>query len=74
MTGMNRRRPVSHLFHEVDLRRRGVGAQQNRLRLTQIEVEGVPHPARRMGGRNVERLEVVPVGLDLGAFGDGESH
>ena len=34
------------------------------------DVERVLHRARRMAGREVERLEVVPVELDLGAFGD----
>ena len=29
--------------------------------------------AGRVVGRHVERLEVVPVGLDLGTLGDGEA-
>ena len=33
-------------------------------------VERVLHRARRMAGREVQRLEVVPVELDLGTFGD----
>ena len=40
-----------------------------------VEVERVPHAAGPGGRRrHVERLEVVPVGLDLGALGDGEAH
>ena len=40
----------------------------------EVEVERVPHPASRVGGRHVERLEVVPVGLGLGALGHDEPH
>ena len=35
-------------------------------------VEGILHRAGRMVGRDVQRLEVVPVVLDLRAFGDTE--
>ena len=38
-----------------------------------VDEEGVPHRPRRMGGRHVQRLEVVPVALGLGAFGDHEA-
>ena len=38
-----------------------------------VEVQGVVHVHRRMVGREVEREEVVPLGLDLGARGDGEA-
>ena len=38
-----------------------------------VEVEGVVHVHRRMIGREVEREEVVPVGLDLGPDRDGEA-
>ena len=50
------------------------GAQQRRLGRAEVEVQRVEAAARRVGGRDVERLEVVPVGLDLGTFGDGEAH
>ena len=40
----------------------------------ELEVERVPHPPGGMGGRHVEGLEVVPVGLDLGALGHDEAH
>ena len=62
------------LFHQVDLHRRGVGAQQHRLGLAQVEVEGVVHAAGRVGRWDVEGLEVVPVGLGLGALGHREAH
>ena len=61
-------------LHHPDLHRRGVGAQQHRLGLAEVDVERVPHAAGRVGGRDVERLEVVPVGLDLGTLGHGEAH
>ena len=38
-----------------------------------VEVERVVHVHRRMVGREVEREEVVPLGLDLGPGGDGEA-
>ena len=37
-----------------------------------VEVERVVHVHRRVVGREVEREEVVPLGLDLGADGHGE--
>ena len=73
--GVDRQRAVAHrLLHQVDLHRRGVGAQQHRLGLADVEVHGVVHAAGRVGRRHVERLEVVPVRLGLGALGDGEAH
>ena len=38
------------------------------------QIERVVILARRMFGRNVQRREVVEIGLDMGAFGDGETH
>ena len=38
------------------------------------EIEGVVILPRRMLGRNVERGEIVEVGLDVRAFGDREAH
>ena len=52
---------------------RGVGAQHGRTGLAVLDVEGVVHAARRMIGRHVEGLEVVPVGLDIGSLGDLEA-
>ena len=73
--GVDRQRVVAHgLLHQVDLHRRGVRAQQHRLGLPEVEVHGVVHAAGRMGRRHVERLEVVPVRLGLGALGHGEAH
>ena len=57
-------------LHRAHLHGRRVRAQHHALRVAQAHVERVLHGARRMTGREVERLEVVPVGLDLGAFGD----
>jgi len=51
-----------------------VRAQQRRLGLAPVEVQRVEAAAGRVRGRHVERLEVVPVRLDLGSFGDGEAH
>ena len=38
------------------------------------QIEGVVHLPRRMLGRDVERVEVVQVVLDVRALGDGEAH
>ncbi len=58
------------LEQRADLDRRGVGAQQPPV----AQVEGVLLVARRMIVGEVERAEVVVVGLDLGAFGDAVAH
>ena len=57
------------LLHHPDLHRGGMGAQHPAI----LEVKGVVHGPRRMMGRDVERLEVVVVVLDLGAFRDLEA-
>ena len=57
-------------LHHAHLHGRGVRAQQHLLGLAQLHVERVLHRAGGMTGREVERLEVVPVELDLGTFGD----
>src|SRR2546423_9835799 len=57
-------------FHGPDLHRRGVGSQHHLLVATQPHVQRVLHGTRRMRRRDVERLEVVPVVLDLRTFGD----
>ena len=57
-------------LHGADLHRRRVRAQHHLLGLAEVHVERVLHRARRVAGRDVERLEVVPVVLDLGALGD----
>ena len=62
------------LLHQVDLHRRGVGAQQRRLGLAEVEVEGVPHAPGRVGRGDVEGTEVEPVRLDLGPLGHVEPH
>ncbi len=53
------------VVHVADLHARGMGAQQ----ATVTEIEGVVHGARRVVRREVERLEVVPVVLDLRTVG-----
>ena len=61
-------------LHHADLHRRGVRAQQHLLGLAEPHVERVLHRARGMARREVQRLEVVPVELDLGTFGDLVAH
>ena len=41
--------------------------------LAVVDEQRVPHAAGRVRRRQVERLEVVPVGLDLGPLGDLEA-
>ena len=60
------RRPA--LFHHADLHGAGLAAQQHVV-VQEERVEGV---ARGMVLRDVERLEIVVVALDLGAEGDLE--
>ena len=57
------RRPARQ--HGADLHRRGMGAQQQAV----LEEEGVLRVARRVVRREVERREVVEVGLDLRTLG-----
>ena len=57
-------------LHDPDLDGRGVGPQEQ----VALDEERVPLVAGRMVGREVEGLEVVVVGLDLGALLDGEAH
>ena len=61
-----------------DLHRRGVRPEQQptgRLALggRRVKVKRVVHVHRRMIGREIEREEVVPLGLDLGAQRHGEA-
>ena len=62
------------LLHGANLHRRGVRAQQQpvaqSLLLLPCEEQGVLHVARGMVGRKVQRLEIVVIGLDLGALGN----
>ena len=61
--------------HGARLHRRGVGAQHDgRAVGARGQIEGVLHLSRRMIGRNVECGEIVPVVLDVGTVGPGESH
>src|SRR5262249_5254675 len=58
------------LCHQLaGLDRRGVGPEQRAL----ADVERVLHVTRRVVSRNVERLEVVVVALDLRALGHREA-
>ena len=36
--------------------------------------EGIMFLARRMVRRDVQRVEIVPIGFDLRPLGDGEAH
>jgi hypothetical protein len=65
---------MAMLLHHPDLHGRGVGAQQHGFGIAEVDVHGVPHAPSRMGCRDVERFEVVPVGFDLGALGHVEAH
>ena len=65
------------LHQRPDLHRRRVGAEQQAatrlaLRRRGVEVERVVHVHRRVVRREVEREEVVPLGLHLGPDRDGE--
>ena len=62
-------------LHGADLHRAGVRAQQQWPAVALgLEVEGVEHLPGGVLGRDVERLEIVPVVLDVRAFGDREAH
>ena len=61
--------------HRAHLHRRGVGTQQHaRAIFLGVEEERVVHLPGRMALGEIQFCEVVVVGLDIGAFGDGESH
>ena len=55
--------------HGPDLDRGGVGAEKPPVG----KIEGILLVARRMVGGGVQRVEAVPLGLDVGAVGDGEA-
>ncbi len=61
-------------LHQVHLHGGGVGPQHHGLGLPELEVQRVPHAPGGVGGRHVQRLEVVPIGLGLGALGHHEPH
>jgi hypothetical protein len=60
-------------LHRADLHRGRLGSKQQ-LVVGDIQVERILHGSRRMVGRNVQRLEVVPVVLDLRALRDPVAH
>ena len=65
------------LFHRADLNRRGVGAQHMRravIAFGTVGIEGVHLRTCRVVARNVQRVKVIPVGLDLRAFGNRKAH
>ena len=63
-------------LHGADLHRRGVGAQKLAAGRpsTPLQEERVVHLARRMAFGEVQRGEIVIVGLDIRTFGDRETH
>ena len=62
-------------FHGVDLNRRRVGTQQLALAIfVRREKECVVHFPRRMAFREIQCGEVVIIGLDIGTFGNRETH
>ncbi len=58
------------LFHRANLHGGGVGAQQAAVG----EVKGVLLVARRMIGGRVQRVETMPLRLDVRAIGEREAH
>ena len=62
------------VLHGADLHRRGVAAKHHFLGLAEVHEDGVEAAAGGMPVGDVERLEVVPGGLDLGTFRHGEAH
>ncbi len=61
--------------HGADLHRARMGAQHLALAIgVGVEEEGVVHLARRMARREVQRGEIVEVGLDIRPLGDREAH
>ena len=61
------------LEHGADLHRRGLGAQ-HQAGVGRVDEEGVLHLPGRVVLAEVERVEVEPLGLDLGALGDLPAH
>ena len=61
-------------LHRADLHRRRVRAEHHLLGLAELHVERVLHRAAQGARAHVERLEVVPVVLDLGAFHHEVAH
>ena len=61
------------LEHRADLHRARVRAQHE-VRLGRVDEERVLHGARRVIGVEVQRIEVEPLALDLGALGDLPAH
>ena len=57
-------------FHRADLHGGSVGAQEPAIR----QIKGVGFVARRMIGRGVERVEAMPLVLDVGSLRERETH
>ena len=58
------------VFHVTHLHWRGVRAQQP----VGVEIKGIVHRPRRVVRRDIERLEIVVVVLDLRSVGEFETH
>ena len=64
-------------LHMPDLHRRSMGAQHMRravIPLAPMGIERVHLGPRRVVAGDVQRVEVVPIGLNLRPFGHGEAH
>ena len=62
-------------LHHAHLNRAGMGAKHFwRRAFLRVEEEGVMGFARRVTFREVQRGEIMPVILNVRAFGDGEAH
>ena len=68
----NRRLVIEHRAH---LHGRGVGAQQFALAVrVRLEEKRIVHFARGMAGGEIQPGEIIIVGLNVRAFGDGKAH
>ena len=64
-------------LHATNLHGAGVGTQHMRRAIIAFGTMGVKSVhlgARRVVARNIERIKVVPIALDLGAFCNGKAH
>ena len=68
--GDDANRQFLHRLQGADLHARGVGAHEPAIG----QIEGVALIARRVVGRGVEGVKAVPLGLNLRAVGQGETH
>ena len=64
-------------FHGADLNRTGVGAQHMRraiIALGAVHVKRVHFSAGRMMTGDVQRVKIIPIGINSRPFGHGKTH